>query len=495
MWLWSCRLGQRVHPLRLGIEILGVAWALWPISVLLYVFWARLGYPMDLEWCEGGLLYQAYRLLHGLPIYVRGDPTWEPWLYPIGHTVALALAGIFHLDFWTGRLVSILFFCVLCVTLFREVYRHIGPSTFAIAAGALAVATIACGFPAVGQWYDLIRVDSMMLALSVLGVARVSQLGASLRRTLVTALVLTAAILTKQTAAFFVAWTCLFAFVREPRVGLRLAAMTTVMTLVLLALLQWGTHGAYWFFTVTDPQKQPVRDAAFVQGLRLVWNHTPAIALLPIACLALALRGWLSARSVLWMGTLFMAVPASLLPYAKEGGYINNLMPMVVLVGPVTALLLADVVRRGGMLGTIARWGLLAGFGLFVWMHALHPRAYIPDQSLRRATNELNTLVASLDGGVVVPELTFLPAHNGHTNLHWTAMAVLAAEWSGRTMDTLSGLEKSGARWVILQSCDESWFASNVRSRFRLAQKIPESARVRMMIGQEVALDEVWERP
>jgi hypothetical protein len=188
-------------------------------------------------------------------------------------------------------------------------------------------------------------------------------------------------------------------------------------------------------------------------------------------------------------------VPASLLPYAKEGGYINNLMPMVVLVGPVTALLLADVVRRGGMLGTIARWGLLAGFGLFVWMHALHPRAYIPDKSLRRAANELNTLVASLDGGVVVPELTFLPAHNGHTNLHWTAMAVLAAEWSGRTMDTLSGLEKSGARWVILQSCDESWFASNVRSRFRLAQKIPESARVRMMIGQEVALDEVWERP
>jgi len=159
------RIAPKVHPLRLGLEALSVAWGLWPISVLFYVFCARIGYPMDLEWCEGGLLYQAYRLLHGLPIYVRGDPTWEPWLYPIGHTVALALVGIFHIDFWTGRLVSIFFFCMMCVALFREIYRHIDERTFAIAAGVLAVATIACGFPVVGQWYDLIRVDSMMLAL------------------------------------------------------------------------------------------------------------------------------------------------------------------------------------------------------------------------------------------------------------------------------------------------------------------------------------------
>jgi hypothetical protein len=492
---WFRRIAPKVHPLRLGLETLSVAWALWPISVLLYVFCARVSYPMDLEWCEGGLLYQAYRLLHGLPIYVRGDPTWEPWLYPIGHTVALAAAGIFHIDYWTGRLVSIFFFCVMCVTLFREIYRHIGKSTFAIAAGALAVASIACGFPVVGQWYDLIRVDTMMLALSIIGVARVGQPGASLGRTTVTALVLSASILTKQTAAFFVAWTCLFAIVREPRVGLRLATMTLLMTVVALALLQWGTHGSYWFFTVTDPQKQHIRDAAFADGLRLVWHFAPFIALLPLGCLLLALRGWLGHRSILWMGSLIVAVPASLLPYAKEGGYINNLMPMVVLAGPVTVLLLADVAKRRGAVGAIARWGLMAGFGLFIWVRALHPSAYIPDKSLRQAAKELNTLVASLGGGVVVPELTFLPAHNGHTNLHWTAMSIISADWSKRPMDEVAGLEKSGARWVILQSQDNTGFAAYVRSRFEFAGNIPISAQVRMMTGQDLRLDELWQKP
>lgn len=468
---------------------------MWPISVLAYVFLERVRYPMDLEWCEGGILYQAYRLLHGLPIYVRGDPTWEAWLYPPAHTAALALSGLFHLDFFSGRVLSIGCFVVLCATLFRELYRHAGRSMFGVAAGALAVATVACAYPAVGQWYDLIRVDTMTMALVVVAVARVAELRSSPRRTLVTAMVLTAALFTKQTTAFFVAWCCLFAVVREPRIGLRLGLATLAMFLVVLGVLQWRTNGGLWFFTVTDPQKQPVVDAEFVDGVRRAWRYAPFIAAIPMAALLLALRAWLSARSVLWLGAFVMAFPAALLPYAKTGGYINNLIPIVALAGPVAMFLLVDVVKRGAWLGALARWGAIAGFALFVWMRPLHAHDYIPSAKLRRAADELNALVKHLDGGVVVPELTFLPAHNGHTNLHWTAMSIISAQWSHRPLDGIAGLERSGARWVILQSQGQGAFESYVRSRFRFARSIPETARVQMMTGQQLVLDELWERP
>lgn len=99
---WSHWLGERVHPLRLAIESLCTTWALWPLSVLVYVFFARMFYPIDLEWCEGGALYEAYRLIHGLPLYSRVDPAWAPLPYPPAHTALLALVGVLHLDFGLG---------------------------------------------------------------------------------------------------------------------------------------------------------------------------------------------------------------------------------------------------------------------------------------------------------------------------------------------------------------------------------------------------------
>jgi hypothetical protein len=288
VWLWGRWLGKRVHPLRLGIESLGVAWALWPISVLLTIFYARLKYPMDLEWCEGGILYQAYRLLHGLPLYTTDDPSWAPWSYPPLHTAVLAMVGTFDLDFWSGRLVSVVFFCVLCGALFREIYVHAGRSSYGVAVGALAVATIACGYPVVGQWYDLIRVDTMMMALVVLGTARVSRPGASVARTLVTAAVLTAAIYTKQTAVFFVAWICLFAVMREWRIGLLLGVATFVMSALVLVVLQWSTDGNYWFWTFTDLQGHEVKDARLVDGLRRTFEFAPFAALIHPALEALS---------------------------------------------------------------------------------------------------------------------------------------------------------------------------------------------------------------
>ena len=74
----------------------------------------------------------------------------------------------------------------------------------------------------------------MMLALCVLGLSRVVKLEPTPREILITAVILTAALYTKQTAALFVAWACAFAFVRNPRAGLSLGFTTFGLSLLLL---------------------------------------------------------------------------------------------------------------------------------------------------------------------------------------------------------------------------------------------------------------------
>jgi hypothetical protein len=490
---WIGRFGG-VHPLRSVLESLFACFGAWPIVVLATVFASRLFYPLDLEWCEGGILYQAYRLLHGLPIYVRGDPTWQPWPYPPAHTALLALIGLVDLDFWSARLVSILFFSLLCVVLCREVYRHLGRGSFGLAAGVLAVATIACAYPVVGQWYDLARVDGMMLGLVFLAAALMVPEPASLWRTAVVAVLMTTAIFTKQTAVFFVAWTIGFCFVRAPKTGLALGVMTAASSLIVLGFLQWGTQGGFWFWTVANLQKHEVDDARLVDGLRQVFKYFPVVALLPAALLLLAQRKVVSSRTVFWAGHLLAAVPASLLPYAKHGGYLNNLIPMLVLVGPVTALMAGDLARTRGFVGAGARWVLLFGLAVFIALRPLPRSTLVPDAAMWRSARELNQIARQLKGGLVIPELTFLPARTGHTNLHWHAMAIYDAMWSGNPMDEELALRQSGARWVILNSTDRGGFQSYVRHHFKLERRIPGSAQIRMLTGSAVIADELWKR-
>ncbi|MFN7917921.1 MAG: hypothetical protein U0Q55_21420 [Vicinamibacterales bacterium] len=123
--------------------------ALVPVFAVVRVFAARLHYPLDLEWCEGGSAYMAWRLLHHLPVYTKPGDVFAPFPYPPGHTLALALAGWLAggLDYGPARAVSVLSFAVLCATLFVAVRRPFPGRWNGSVAGLAAVAFVACTFP------------------------------------------------------------------------------------------------------------------------------------------------------------------------------------------------------------------------------------------------------------------------------------------------------------------------------------------------------------
>lgn len=491
---WSTWQSSRVHPLRLAFELLCTGWALWPLSVLLYVFAQRLFYPIDLEWMEGGSLYQAYRLLHGQPLYVDKIEDFAPYPYPPVHSAFLALVGIIHLDFWTGRLVSIGLFLLLYGVLIGEVYRHLARSSFGIAAGCMGASVIACGYPVLGQWYDLIRVDTTMMGLWIWGAARSLRSRPTFRHMLTTATLLTLSIFAKQTAAVLVAWVCVYALVKEPRTGFRLSLTVGAMSLGAYLLMNWVTHGGFEHLVIANPVHHEIKPETAAEGFRIVFEYVPFVAVVPFALLLVALRGWLQPRTIFWVGSLLVAIPLSLVPYAKVGAYLNALLPVIVLTGPATVMLLSDIARRPGMTGLVARIATVAGFALFIWLRPLKPVQYLPSSEKWQAARELNAIVSSLSGGLVCPYLGFLPAKNGHANAHWQLMAVWDSIWREEPMDEIQCLKHTNARWVLLHSRDTGTLASYVRNNSRLDRRIPDSARVRMVTGAAVEIDELWER-
>jgi 4-amino-4-deoxy-L-arabinose transferase-like glycosyltransferase len=234
-----------MRPFRVVLASLVALPAFWHIALLGWLFAVRLSYPMDIEWMEGGVLYHAYRFMHGLDIYGRVSQGFLPYPYPPGYFALLGIAGgIFGLDYGTGRALSVLFFAIACAVMAREVRRHYAGRPHATAMAIVSVGWIAATFPVVGGWYDLIRNDSMVMALVVLGAALVSDERPSTRRVLGAACALTAAVFAKQTAAFFIPWIVLFLVVRSPRRGVLLAVVTGGAALAILGLLGAPTGGS-----------------------------------------------------------------------------------------------------------------------------------------------------------------------------------------------------------------------------------------------------------
>jgi len=162
-------------------------------------------------------------------------------------------------------------------------------------------------------------------------------------------------------------------------------------------------------------------------------------------------------------------------------------------VGPVAMLLTIDL---AGVDWRIPKWVVPAvavlGMAVFVALNPLECSKYLPNKINRHAALQMNALVASLPGGVVVPYFAFLPARNGHPNPHWHRMAVLDAYYRGDSMNEARIFQETHARWALIQSADPGPFETYVRSHLKLSKRLPFDARASTITGALAAVDELW---
>jgi hypothetical protein len=271
----------RVHR---GIALLA-ALAAAALLLRLGLAWvARLPYPYDLEWMEGGMLSHAWRIANGQPVYVRPGPEFTPFIYPPGYPAVLAALGsVAGLSPLLGRLVSLSGTLLAAATLFHCSTRGRGRM---LDGGLVAASFLGCAWWG-GMFTDLVRPDGLLLGL--LGLATAMVLTGSARIVVGAGLVLALAFLVKQNAAFYGPALLLAAWLRHGRaaaIGFGLAAAGPALLAV--GLLQWQTDGLFLTYLLAVPSSHPLIGVRAFPGAWLELAQPLAPTLLGAAALLLA---------------------------------------------------------------------------------------------------------------------------------------------------------------------------------------------------------------
>jgi hypothetical protein len=218
---------------------LSLLWA----SVLAIVFALRVGYPLELEWMEGGSLQQAWRVQQGLPVYGPPSPDFVPFLYPPLYPALLAALGfVFPLGYVLGRCVGIAAVIATGVALWRIGRTEQKP----VAHRALAVGLFLSGYVFSFRWLDLARGDALFLALLLWGLVLLREAEDSWRRAAMAGVLVALAFWTKQTAAVFVVASGIAALLVAPRQIWAYAGTIALIDGGGVLLGQWLTEGWLW---------------------------------------------------------------------------------------------------------------------------------------------------------------------------------------------------------------------------------------------------------
>ncbi len=329
------------HRVSVALCAASIATAGWQLVQFLRVAIGRAGYPMDIDWMEGGALYHATRLLRGQPIYGPPESGFAPFPYPPLHAVALAVVGkITTLDYAGGRALSAGCFVLTLALLGFVASEPRAGRVHRVTFGLVAAGLAASSYPFVETRFDLIRNDSLALLLAIAAARTLVSDALTLPRIVLGAVLSTAAVFTRQTDVFFVGWLLAFTLVRNPRRGLVLAGATALLAGASLGWAMVATHGWFWTWTFTNLGAQPVRWERLARWSVLL-AAAPAFPVAVALIVVVRVRRAGSWDLLAWIGVLGAAFVASLLPFAKVAGGASDLTPLAV-VSPAVALRLAS---------------------------------------------------------------------------------------------------------------------------------------------------------
>jgi hypothetical protein len=165
------------------------------IVAYLVIALSRLTYPFTVEWLESNSLVEVHRILAGQAVYAAPTAGYVPDGYPpLYFAVSAAAASVLGVSYLPLRLVSLVSSLVCFALLGRLVQRETG----SVAAGTGAAGMFAAVYFATDTWFDVGRVDSLFLALSLGGLYAARWMRRT-RGAIAAGALLAAAALTKQT--------------------------------------------------------------------------------------------------------------------------------------------------------------------------------------------------------------------------------------------------------------------------------------------------------
>ena len=365
------KLTRALPWLRRIAESLALIWML----VIAIVFALRIGFPLELEWMEGGSLQQAWRMQQGLAIYGPPSPDFVPFLYTPLYPALLALLGkVFPLGYALARAVSIASVIAIGLALWRLCALEDKPRAHRRLAVALFLSGYVFGF----RWLDIGRADALFLALLIWGLVLLRESEGSVRKAALAGLLVALAFWTKQTTAVFVLASGVVGLLIAPRQIWAYAGTIALVAGGGVLLGQWLTDGWLWTWIYETHQTHAFNAERFRSKTWAMFVHaTPALALLTLvlagATLGLGIRRvrqfsrlarergqfslgtWLGGvwtalrtkRGPIYWGLLALAgLFVSALGYATQYAEPNAFLPGILLGSAFLAVTLPDGLRE-----------------------------------------------------------------------------------------------------------------------------------------------------
>jgi 4-amino-4-deoxy-L-arabinose transferase-like glycosyltransferase len=413
-------------------------------------------HPFSLDYGEAPLVDQAMRLVSGQNIYRAdlSDPPYTISNYPPMYVTVLAVgvklfgpAGAFFF----GRILSAISAWAAAIFLVLIVYSQTRDRVAALSAGVVLLA-----FPFVVYWSPLLRIDMLALALSLGGLCLLVWKPLTPRRLFGVALLLTAAIFTRQSyglAAPFAAFVWLMA--RDWRQALRLALLVGGLGLILFLLLNTLTQGGFFFNIVTANVNEFRRDL-----LEYNWGRFKEAALLLI---------YIAGASVIliprWNPLWTLAVPyligatISAATIGKIGSNVNYLLELCAALSLAAGVVIAWSRVHLPFHTLRAALLVLLAFAVGNMVHRTLDE-YTWDLRERRAArtelNELKALVAETPGPILADEYMGMLTLEGRP-LVIQPFEVTQLAWAGKWDQTplLESIQKNEFSAIILY--DRPW--------------------------------------
>lgn len=372
----------------------------------------RIGYPFELEWMEGGSLDHVSRILAGQALYVSPSLDFVPYIYtPLYFYLAAGLCKTVGLSFIPLRLISF----VSSLGCFAVVFLMVRRETRSVIAGFAASCLMAATFRLSGAWFDLARVDSLLLVLLLGSFYLVRSSDRRLIYTLA-GLLLALAFLTKQIALVTALPVVFYAAFLDWRRSLPLLATFGGLVAVSTLVLDRIHDGWYMYYIYRLPRGHEIIASQFINfWIRDLLRPLPIAVVTAAFYLHCCLRKPFTRESLYYPMLTVGLVGSSLSARVHLGGYDNVLMPAYSVVAILFGLGVHDIAssKRAGPRGRTVIIGIylasLIQFGLLRY----DPTEQIPTGQDLTAGNELIGLIMQIEGEVLVPDHGFIAAMAG----------------------------------------------------------------------------------
>jgi hypothetical protein len=370
--------------------VLGVVAAA-AVAVFAFLAVRRAVYPYQIEWLEGGAVEHVRRILQGRSMYPAPGIDFVPYPYPpLYFLLSSGVALVTGVGYLPLRIVSIAASLASMGLLYAIVRREGGARW----CGLVAAGLFAAGFRVTGGFYDVARVDALLVALllaSLYAAGRARRPGGFA----VAGLLLALAALTKQSALIAGLPVAAVLLLRDRRHSLAFVAGTLVPVGVVSLVLQAASSGWYGRTVVGVVAGHGV-DPTWWTGF---WSHDLAPHLLPAGVLvALALSWRPAGRWHVYLAGAAGMVGASYVSRLHSASSENVLIPVLAAVALTTGLLLTRLPERPVWQQAIVGALCVAQF----WYLAYHPGRQLPPPSQTATARRLQAVIQSLPGEVLV---------------------------------------------------------------------------------------------